>query len=128
VEEELAYYRGFLEQLLKAIRHGNRADIDAIIDVIRSGASEKEIRLVVARSLGLELTFPDLKEPDGVSVNSSSSDLKSPDGISAEPSPDLKSPDGVSPGSSLGLKRPDAVSMKSSSDSSGLSAILNNDP
>ncbi|RHZ56241.1 hypothetical protein CDV55_104401 [Aspergillus turcosus] len=126
VEEELAYYRGFLEQLLEAIRHGNRADIDAIINVIRSGASEKEIRLAVARLLDLEPTVLDRKEQDGVSVNSSPG-VKSPDGVSVNSSSDVQSPDGVSAGPSPGLKKPDGVSVNSSADS-GLSAILNNDP
>ncbi|RHZ57914.1 Zn(II)2Cys6 transcription factor domain-containing protein [Aspergillus thermomutatus] len=78
LEEDLTYYREFVEQLLEALRHGKRACIDAIINVIRSGATLEEIRLVVAQSLGhtnevdgLENTVPDLKQPDGVSVKSS---------------------------------------------------------
>jgi hypothetical protein len=49
LKQELAYCRGFLEELLKAVRHGNREDIDHIINVIQSGVSEKEIRSVIAR-------------------------------------------------------------------------------
>ncbi|GFF39574.1 putative C6 finger domain protein [Aspergillus udagawae] len=94
VQEELAYYREFVQQLLAAIRHGKRTDVDAIINVIRSGASLEKIHSIVAQSLshtndvdGLEITVPGLKVPDGVSV-SSSADVKEPDGVSAEASPD----------------------------------------
>ncbi|KAF4210486.1 hypothetical protein CNMCM8980_004070 [Aspergillus fumigatiaffinis] len=95
VQEELAYYREFVQQLLAAIRHGKRTDVDAIINVIRSGASLEKIHLIVAQSLshtneadGLEITLPVLtKEPDGVSGNSSP-EVKEPDGVSAEASPD----------------------------------------
>jgi hypothetical protein len=94
VQEELAYYREFVQQLLAAIRHGKRTDVDAIINVIRSGASLEKIHSIVAQSLshtndvdGLEITVPELKVPDGVSV-SSSADVKEPDGVSADASPD----------------------------------------
>ncbi|KAF7165106.1 hypothetical protein CNMCM5623_009414 [Aspergillus felis] len=89
-QEELVYYREFVQQLLAAIRHGKRTDVDAIINVIQSGASLEKIHLIVAQSLshttgvdGLEITVPELNVPDGVSVNSSA-DVKEPDGVSAE--------------------------------------------
>ncbi|KAB8075762.1 hypothetical protein BDV29DRAFT_155415 [Aspergillus leporis] len=51
-QEELRYYRGFVEQLLKAIRFGEGTDVDVIVAAIRSGASHDEIRAVVRDSLG----------------------------------------------------------------------------
>ncbi|GIJ89644.1 hypothetical protein Asppvi_008589 [Aspergillus pseudoviridinutans] len=77
-QEELVYYREFVEQLLAAIRHGKRTDVDAIINVIQSGASLEKIHLIVAQSLshttdvdGLEITVPELNVPDGVSAEAS---------------------------------------------------------
>ncbi|GIK07027.1 hypothetical protein Aspvir_002680 [Aspergillus viridinutans] len=93
-QEELAYYREFVQQLLAAIRHGKRTDVDAIINVIRSGASLEKIHLIVAQSLshtndvdGLEITVPKLKVPEGVSAEASPGD-KEPSGVSVESSPD----------------------------------------
>ncbi|RJE26454.1 hypothetical protein PHISCL_01164, partial [Aspergillus sclerotialis] len=42
-QEELQYYRGFVEQLLRAIRHGEQNHVDEIIGIIRAGAAEDEI-------------------------------------------------------------------------------------
>ncbi|PLN77210.1 hypothetical protein BDW42DRAFT_6832 [Aspergillus taichungensis] len=47
--EDLKYYRGFLEQLLTAIRYCNQSTVDSIIDLIRSGASEEEIQNTVSQ-------------------------------------------------------------------------------
>jgi hypothetical protein len=101
-----------LEELLMAVRHGNRADIDHIINVIRSGASEKKIRSVVARSPGLKLTVPDNRELDGVS---------------REQAPHLDDTVSMSTGPSPGLKKPDGVPVQLSPDS-WLSAMLDKDP
>ncbi|KAF4155107.1 hypothetical protein CNMCM8927_009073 [Aspergillus lentulus] len=132
VQEELAYYREFVQQLLAAIRHGKRTDVDAIIHVIRSGASLEKIHLIVAQSLshtneadGLEITIPVLtKEPDTVSGNSSPD--KESNEVSRNSSLDVKEPDGVSPEASPGVNEPNGVPVKSSPDA-GLSAILNKD-
>lgn len=51
--EELEYYRGFLERLLESIRYGEPANIDTIIGVIRGGACQEEILVIVNQSLGL---------------------------------------------------------------------------
>ncbi|EAW06692.1 Zn(II)2Cys6 transcription factor domain-containing protein [Aspergillus clavatus NRRL 1] len=59
-QEELEYYRVFVEHLLEVIRHGEQATIDAVINTIRSGASLNEIRAEVAKSL----RYPD--EVDGI--------------------------------------------------------------
>ncbi|KAK9580836.1 hypothetical protein V6Z92_007943 [Aspergillus fumigatus] len=133
IQEELAYYREFVQQLLAAIRHGNRTDVDVIINVIRSGASLEKIHLIVAQSLshtneadGLEIRVCDPnKEPDGISGNSSP-DAKEPDGVSGNSSPDAKEPDGVSAEASPVVNEPNGGPLESSPDA-GLSAILNND-
>ncbi|KAI9925151.1 hypothetical protein MW887_006071 [Aspergillus wentii] len=59
-EEELRYYREFVEQLLKAIRQGKHSDVDIIVNAIRSGASQEEIRSVIAHCLG---QFPNDNDP-----------------------------------------------------------------
>ncbi|KAE8388918.1 hypothetical protein BDV23DRAFT_102844 [Aspergillus alliaceus] len=64
-QEELGYYRGFVEQLLKAIRCGEETDVQAIVAVIRSGASHDEIRAVV-RGLLRRNVEEDEDMPDGV--------------------------------------------------------------
>ncbi|KAH1337364.1 hypothetical protein KXV81_002065 [Aspergillus fumigatus] len=133
IQEELAYYREFVQQLLAAIRHGNCTDVDVIINVIRSGASLEKIHLIVAQSLshtneadGLEIRVCDPnKEPDGISGNSSP-DAKEPDGVSGNSSPDAKEPDGVSAEASPVVNEPNGGPLESSPDA-GLSAILNND-
>ncbi|KAF7593934.1 hypothetical protein BBP40_010441 [Aspergillus hancockii] len=51
-QEEVKYYRVFVDQLLEAIRLGDGPEVDAILAVIRSGASHNEIRAVVRNALG----------------------------------------------------------------------------
>lgn len=41
--EELQYYRGFVAQLLQAIRRGNRTVVNNIVNTIRAGASDDDI-------------------------------------------------------------------------------------
>ncbi|KAH8427841.1 Zn(II)2Cys6 transcription factor domain-containing protein [Aspergillus melleus] len=50
-EESLKYYRGFVEELLEAIRSGDGSSIESIVNIIRSGASHKGIHSVVTRIL-----------------------------------------------------------------------------
>lgn len=63
-QEELGYYRGFVEQLLKAIRCGEGTDVQTIVAVIRSDASHDEIRAVVRGLLRRNVKEEDM--PDGV--------------------------------------------------------------
>ncbi|KAE8144106.1 hypothetical protein BDV25DRAFT_167645 [Aspergillus avenaceus] len=70
-QEELRYYRGFVEQLLKAIRYGDRPNVDAIVNIIRSGATLEEIRLAVRESLKKDLTVDeDLPDALGQGIES----------------------------------------------------------
>ncbi|KAE8155393.1 hypothetical protein BDV40DRAFT_283838 [Aspergillus tamarii] len=72
-QEELRYYRGFVEQLLKAIRHGEGTDVEAIVAVIRSGASHDEIRAVV-RGLLKRDTKGEEDMPDSVGQGTETDD------------------------------------------------------
>lgn len=45
----MQYYRGFLDQFLQGIRHGERAAVDGLVDNIRAGAADDEILRAVAR-------------------------------------------------------------------------------
>ncbi|KJK63616.1 hypothetical protein P875_00064916 [Aspergillus parasiticus SU-1] len=72
-QEELRYYRGFVEQLLKAIRHGEGTDVEAIVAVIRSGASHDEIRAVVRGFLKRDAKGED-DMPDGLGQGTETDD------------------------------------------------------
>ncbi|PLB39573.1 Zn(II)2Cys6 transcription factor domain-containing protein [Aspergillus candidus] len=79
--EDLKYYRGFLEQLLAAIRYGNLSTVDSIVDVIRSGASQEEIHATVSQFAGERLKEPDqLPASHPTRVDGDASSL-TPDGI-----------------------------------------------
>ncbi|KAA8644465.1 Zn(II)2Cys6 transcription factor domain-containing protein [Aspergillus tanneri] len=75
-EETLKYYRGFVDELLEAIRTGDSASIEMMVDVIRSGASHKEIHSVITRILNQNPT--DDKKPADA-VNNARTDGKMPD-------------------------------------------------
>ncbi|KAE8344568.1 hypothetical protein BDV24DRAFT_160308 [Aspergillus arachidicola] len=72
-QEELRYYRGFVEQLLKAIRQGEGTDVEAIVAVIRSGASHDEIRAVVRGFLKRDAKGED-DMPDGLGQGTETDD------------------------------------------------------
>ncbi|KAB8263947.1 hypothetical protein BDV32DRAFT_146250 [Aspergillus pseudonomiae] len=72
-QEELRYYRGFVEQLLKAIRQGERTDVEAIVAVIRSGASHNDIRAVVREFLTRNAKG-EADMPDGVGQGTETDD------------------------------------------------------
>ncbi|KAH8434810.1 uncharacterized protein LDX57_012443 [Aspergillus melleus] len=50
--EKLRYYKDYLEQVLDLVRHNDQADLDRMVSVIRSGASDKEILAVLAELQG----------------------------------------------------------------------------
>ncbi|KKA21539.1 C6 finger domain protein [Rasamsonia emersonii CBS 393.64] len=62
-QEQLQYYRGFLERLLDSIRYGDRDRLDDMINVIRSGASMDEIAAMVDQILG-ETNKADVMDED----------------------------------------------------------------
>ena len=62
-----------MEQLLKAIRHGEGTDVEAIVAVIRSGASHDEIRAVV-RGLLKRDTKGEEDMPDSVGQGTETDD------------------------------------------------------
>lgn len=81
-QEDLKYYRGFVEQLLEALRSGDRATIDGILDVIRSGATHDEIRAVIARSAPKdEINIPDGVDSVATDGNNSTPASSRPDGL-----------------------------------------------
>ena len=47
----MQYYRSFLDQLLQAVRHGERTTVDGIVDIIRAGAPEDDILRAVTHCL-----------------------------------------------------------------------------
>lgn len=47
MEEELNYYRSFLDDFFEAIRDSNDDDVQHIIDIVRSGSSTGEIQFGV---------------------------------------------------------------------------------
>ncbi|KAG2417349.1 hypothetical protein HFD88_008568 [Aspergillus terreus] len=81
-QEELKYYRGFLEQLIEAIRTGDGVSVDAIINIIRSGASHEEILAVVTQSLS---GGPKKRKALDMSENPISTASTTPDGTSRTP-------------------------------------------
>ncbi|KAE8356501.1 hypothetical protein BDV28DRAFT_127109 [Aspergillus coremiiformis] len=52
--ENLMYYRGFVEQLLRAIRYGDRTEVDAVVIAIQSGATYENILSVIAKWAAVE--------------------------------------------------------------------------
>ncbi|PLB55375.1 hypothetical protein P170DRAFT_470794 [Aspergillus steynii IBT 23096] len=71
-EESLKFYRGFVEELLEAIRSGDGPSIESIVNIIRSGASHKEIHSVITQILSQKpredgdlLDFRKNATPDG---------------------------------------------------------------
>ncbi|KAI9045065.1 uncharacterized protein KD926_010388 [Aspergillus affinis] len=50
--EGFRYYKDFLEQLLDLVRRNDQADLDRIISMIRSGASNKDILTVLVEVQG----------------------------------------------------------------------------
>ncbi|PYH65659.1 uncharacterized protein BO88DRAFT_470772 [Aspergillus vadensis CBS 113365] len=81
-QEDLKYYRGFVEQLLEALRFGDRATIDGILDVIRSGATHDEIRAVIARSAPKdEINILDGVDSVATDGNNSTPASSRPDGL-----------------------------------------------
>jgi len=64
-QEELDYYRGFLERLLDSIRYCEPGHIDQIINVIRGGASLDEILSVVEQSLNQVRGFHEKDKAQG---------------------------------------------------------------
>ncbi|KAL5357543.1 hypothetical protein BJX96DRAFT_172619 [Aspergillus floccosus] len=81
-QEELKYYRGFLEQLIEAIRTADGVSVDAIINIIRSGASHEEILAVVTQSLS---GGPKKRKAPDMSDNPISTASTTPDGTSRTP-------------------------------------------
>lgn len=51
MEEDLEYYRGFLDKFFDAIRTSTGNDVQHIIDVVRSAPSITEAQMEVARVL-----------------------------------------------------------------------------
>ncbi|OOF99170.1 hypothetical protein ASPCADRAFT_204833 [Aspergillus carbonarius ITEM 5010] len=82
-QEDLKYYRGFLEELIGALRFGDDLTVDGIVDTIRSGATYDEIRAFLARSAPADGT----SIPDGVDSGVTDSNHNSP--------PTSLKPDGV---------------------------------
>ena len=82
-QEDLKYYRGFLEELIGALRFGDDLTVDGIVDTIRSGATYDEIRAFLARSAPVDGT----SIPDGVDSGVTDSNHNSP--------PTSLKPDGV---------------------------------
>lgn len=81
-QEDLKYYRGFVEQLLEALRSGDRSTIDGILDVIRSGATHDEIRAVLARSAPKdEINIIDGVDSVATDGNNSTPASSRPDGL-----------------------------------------------
>ncbi|KAI2889041.1 hypothetical protein CBS63078_10333 [Aspergillus niger] len=81
-QEDLKYYRGFVEQLLEALRSSDCATIDGILDVIRSGATHDEIRAVLARSAPkAEINIPDGVDSVVTDGNNSPPASSKPDGL-----------------------------------------------
>ncbi|GKZ37299.1 hypothetical protein AbraIFM66950_008785 [Aspergillus brasiliensis] len=81
-QEDLKYYRGFVEQLLEALRYSDHATIDGILDVIRSGATHDEIRAVLARSAPKDgINIPDGVDSVATDGNNSPPANSKPDGI-----------------------------------------------
>jgi hypothetical protein len=64
-QEELDYYRGFLERLLDSIRYCEPGHIDQIINIIRGGASLDEILSVVEQSLNQVRGFHEKDKAQG---------------------------------------------------------------
>lgn len=73
-QEELQYYRRFLEQLLQAIRQSERTRVDEIIDIIRAGASDVEILTAVSRCLDTNLPKTE-PEMDGYTLSDMGLDI-----------------------------------------------------
>ncbi|KAL2870951.1 uncharacterized protein BJX67DRAFT_211437 [Aspergillus lucknowensis] len=55
-QEERNHARGCLEYLLNAIRYSDRADVDALIDAIRDGATDNQIPMLIAQITHLSPT------------------------------------------------------------------------
>ncbi|KAF9889250.1 hypothetical protein FE257_007563 [Aspergillus nanangensis] len=94
-QEDLKYYRGFVEELLEAIQIGHRESVEAIIDVIRSGASHEQIRTVISNSLGRDMKAGKRKaaDLDGSIVTARSTpdgtmSSQTPDGVASGRTPD----------------------------------------
>lgn len=47
-DDELAYYRLFIDQLLGAVREGDRESVERIVSAIRAGASQEEVMAIVS--------------------------------------------------------------------------------
>ncbi|KKK19534.1 hypothetical protein ARAM_006861 [Aspergillus rambellii] len=64
-QEDLKYFRGFLEQLLEAIRYGDRTNVEILIEAIRTGASHEEIHSVISKFSNIQSKI-ELKIPTSV--------------------------------------------------------------
>ncbi|CAI7585761.1 unnamed protein product [Penicillium pancosmium] len=59
MEEDLRYYRGVLDDLLEAIRHSTDANVDRILNIVRSESSISEIQFMVKEGLSeSESSYP----------------------------------------------------------------------
>ncbi|RAL01342.1 Zn(II)2Cys6 transcription factor domain-containing protein [Aspergillus ibericus CBS 121593] len=81
--EDLRFYRGFLELLLEAIRIGDDAFVERLVNVIRAGASYDEIQALLAKFAPSD----EMNMPDGVDFGVTDSNNNSP--------PTSSKPDGM---------------------------------